>query len=169
MSTRLRLGIASHATSSKHVYRPCSGNNTSTDPRSPRNHALLPRANLDVFSVHGDRVATLDNEEVLVKFMNMLLGIRVCAAFPERDLSPVGSVEDVPLDICGVLRRRCDPIRPALHEARKLMHALGANLSGSRVSPARQRLEAHETHRGPTRAPRFGRGAASHPATANRD
>jgi hypothetical protein len=127
VSTPLRLGIASRPTSSKHVYRPCSGNNASTDPCSPRNHALLPRANLDAFSVRGDCVATLDNEEVLIKFMDMLLGIRVCAALPEGDLSPVGSVENVPLDVCGVLRRRCDPVRPAFHEARKLMHALGAN------------------------------------------
>lgn len=117
------LDTASSTTSSEHVYRPRSGDDASTDPRSTRDHALLPGADLNVLSVHGQRVAAFDHDKVLVKLVDVLLGSRVRAALPERHLSTVDSIENVPLDTGRVLGPRCNSVRRAFHESRKLFHA----------------------------------------------
>ena len=130
-----RPRATSHTTSSEHVYRPRSGDDASADPRASRNDALLPRTEMDVLSVQGNSVGTFDHKEVLVEFVNMLLRVRVRVALPKGDLGSVGAVENIPLDVGRVLRRRRNPIRSTLHETRERMH-FRANNSASSIRPS---------------------------------
>jgi hypothetical protein len=88
-----------------------------------RNQKLLTSLDGDAFSINQQCVATLHNQHVLIKFMEMLCGSCGLSASPKRHLAPIGSVEDVSFDTGGRLIRPNDPVRGVPHELRKAVHA----------------------------------------------
>src|SRR5204863_10217724 len=67
---------------------------------------------------------TLDDEHVLLELVSMLGRGAVCHGSPEGNLAPVRSIEQVPIDVIGELRRPGDAVQRVLDEGREVGHCL---------------------------------------------
>src|SRR5262249_55221496 len=88
-----------------------------------RNQVLLTSLDGDALSINQQCVATLHNQHVLIKLMDMLCvgcGLR---ASPKRHLTFIDSVDDISFDTGSRLIRPNDPVRGVAHELREAVHA----------------------------------------------
>src|SRR5215470_6466494 len=87
-----------------------------------RNQSFLTSLDGDALSINQQCVASLHNQHVLIKFMDMLCGSCGLSASPKCHLAFVGSIEDISFDTGGCLIRPDDPVRGVPHELREGVH-----------------------------------------------
>jgi hypothetical protein len=87
-----------------------------------RDEILLTSLHRNPLPIDEQRVATLDNEHVLVVSVDVWLRYRGFTAGPKRHLGSVLAIEDIPLDAWSCLIGSSDPVCGMLQEFREIVH-----------------------------------------------
>ena len=122
---------------SEGMNRPCSRHYLATVRHTARYQVLLASRNSNASSINEQCVTALNNQHVLIEFMDMLCGSRGLSASPVRHLALIGTIKYISLDARSCLIRPSDPIRGVPHELREAVHA-GASYRKEHRQPNRR-------------------------------
>ncbi len=106
----------------KRVYCPCSGENFSGVGNPPRDEVFLASTYRNSFSIDKQRIATLNNEQVLVEFVDVGSGECRLVTCPKRHLAALRAIEDIALNSGSCLIASCNLVCRVLHEFGEFIH-----------------------------------------------
>src|SRR5215470_5759584 len=90
---------------------------------SLRNEVFLPGPYRNRFAVDNQCVATLYNEQVFVKLMNMSFRARSFTACPKRHLAAVCAFKNITFNSRSRLISQCNLVGRVFHEFGEFIHA----------------------------------------------